>query len=146
MDKWSQYFPFAKGDHLDIDGPANYDGEGEVTDVNEGVLEFSLFLPACTVWFFKHIPEKRIKFHAEYIAEGSGNKAHVTINEQEFNDDNVIVQSGSGWRRMQSSILVQGEPLVVILSRTADELNLKINGYKFTATRKRLFEAIAAPV
>ena len=147
-DKWSQYVPFNRGDKFGVNGPGSYDGEGEIVDLNEGVLEFSLHLPLSHSIFTPH-KEMDVHFWIDYVAEGSGNKASGSysrkavdgkVDTQEFKDDNVIVQSSADTRRIQSSVLIQGKPLVVKISKDGDELDLKIQGYSFTATRKDFFQ------
>jgi hypothetical protein len=135
MSKWDQYFPFNKGDRLDVDGPWNYDGEGEVLDLNDGLLDFNLHIPAVHV-FFKSMPEMSIHFGINYVKEGDGNQAKATINGRDFDDPNVIITSREDHRLIQSSILIQGKPLIVKMWREENVLKLDIQGYRFDATRK----------
>ena len=138
-DKWSLYVPdWRPNDRLDVDGPLNYDGEGEITERTDTVIGFHLKMPEVHPFLFGHIAAMDIQFRAEYLKEGDGNKAHAVVNGKEIDDNNVIVQSGPDARAMQSSVLIQGRKLVVRVHSERDYMYLRIDGHDFRCFDSRL--------
>jgi hypothetical protein len=132
---WSAFFPFVKGDKYEVDGPAWYNGTGEVLDASESSLRFTIDLPG---------QKAKLVFALTYKADGPGNTVTATVNDTRYDDTNATATTAGASRTLALS-----KPVTILDSKVTKlalsaqgatgRLTIWINGKSqdFDLTRKK---------
>ncbi len=88
---WSHYFHFPKGASYVVNGPANYNGRGEVRENTATLLAFTLDMPELTAP--KKIRKANVILEIAYSKEGTGNRFKATVNGTVYEDANATITS-----------------------------------------------------
>jgi hypothetical protein len=125
---WSNFFPFKKGTKLlveyEITGPDPDIGQGKVLIRTSNLLKVKIHIDK---WDLFNVPETDALIKIEYIKEGAGNRADITVNGQNFRDNNVTIRSTkkTRWVSMSISILGYRVDKIAVTREDSDEAKLK---------------------
>lgn len=117
---WSDYFPFKKGDLLEIELRwlfFSIEGEGEVLEKTRGDLHFTGIIPPVRNAVVS-LEEQRIEILVRYHGGGAQNYGKVTIGDDTTEDWQLLINpiAGRGRVRIDPSIDADGEDLAFTLS------------------------------
>ena len=125
---WSNFFPFKKGTKLlveyEITGPDPNIGHGKVIECTSNLLKVKIHI---NKWDLFNVPETDVLIEIEYIKEGSGNRASIKVNGQNYRDNNVTIRSEkkTRWLSMSISILGYRVDRIAVTKEDSEEAKLK---------------------